>query len=1068
MCVLVECLPIGPSEVTRDSVERTIHRLKKDQGQIAVWMKSSESAPTIRAKLFAGLLIESAARFHTAGIFKAMSAPPPQSKFNFAFGTASQVHSDSLLPSISKAVAFDRQKSLVLPFSPSSAEPVQTGRPVGQSSASDSPKDIRSPRKISTQGVRKLPPTVSRSLESLLLAEQADASPISIKTKSVEQQEQQQQQQQLLPSVPSIDINSSFGRRDDLTTRPYSPESVSPLSRLSQLPLTNGDNLETASPIGKPMAFNLQPDISLILPSTTFSLNSPPKLGRPVPLPISVLERPVPITLSSSGRSTEIAGPNSFHKSFAYVRRTHDLYASVPNSADPSPPITPANFLPTARFKPPRKPAPLPPSSPPFVPERLTSVSAEEILARELASRVPSYFFVSKSNKYKSVRGQKFRSEGGLSARGKAAKPRARFSSNNPNTASKSIPFPDTNPRHITNKKSKKKKRSSTVPVRPDDFPQPKNRSSTAPVTPSSPLPLSPQSHNGDQDTVEAQTSQASTPSTVTRRLEVSSLLSSVEDSISESIKSRSSSPDWSPVRVRRDLMSPGELGSSCRSVNGYSLCDAPEDIQFGLERSEGQPLSEWKLGEGLGLRKGWSRKSSTGSMKKQKKRKETKQERKERKRLEEEMFDMDRPPTKQDMFKAVSCEVVDGDGISHSFGDLIQDQRTIVAFIRHWFCPLCQDFMYHIVREVDPQAIQRAGAKLIIIGNGKHTVIHGYQKKVFKSPFQLFTDPSLELYRALGMTRQTADGGPEEDKGEYVQHTTFTGTLSVMRNIGKQGIKGITLNPGHMNQLGGEMVVGPNLEVHYTHRMSTTRGHAPITVAMAYAGALSTEEPILPSTLWNRPDVSWKADRDGEIKRMRDWKAERRRGRLLITKLETDNPQTAIDNDRNAEKEGQKERFADKKTNKLSERPTWSPPVLMTENHAPGFILTPPQGEPKDLMADRSRSSSLNDSTVSDDHDLASSFVGFPSPPVHTLGFVRPPSLAALAAVQATSPIFAEFGGSGDWDLKKGQEKEDDRYLGLALGIKEKEESGPERVEQPEKADVSAATTEPTEKQIS
>jgi len=42
-------------------------------------------------------------------------------------------------------------------------------------------------------------------------------------------------------------------------------------------------------------------------------------------------------------------------------------------------------------------------------------------------------------------------------------------------------------------------------------------------------------------------------------------------------------------------------------------------------------------------------------------------------------------------MFEASLFEVFDGDGKSWAFGDLIKDQKTVVVFIRHWYCPLCQ-----------------------------------------------------------------------------------------------------------------------------------------------------------------------------------------------------------------------------------------------------------------------------------------------------------------------------------------------------------------------------------------
>lgn len=92
---------------------------------------------------------------------------------------------------------------------------------------------------------------------------------------------------------------------------------------------------------------------------------------------------------------------------------------------------------------------------------------------------------------------------------------------------------------------------------------------------------------------------------------------------------------------------------------------------------------------------------------------------------------------------------------------------------------------------------------QVIIIGNGTPKIVHAYRDKIFACPFPIYTDPTLELYRALGMTRQTGDGGADEDKGDYVKHGTLGGTLHVIRNVGKMGRKGLTLQPGHFTQLG-------------------------------------------------------------------------------------------------------------------------------------------------------------------------------------------------------------------------------------------------------------------------
>lgn len=57
--------------------------------------------------------------------------------------------------------------------------------------------------------------------------------------------------------------------------------------------------------------------------------------------------------------------------------------------------------------------------------------------------------------------------------------------------------------------------------------------------------------------------------------------------------------------------------------------------------------------------------------------------------------------PTSLEMFEASLFEVIDGDNKKWSFGDLIKGQKTIVVFIRHWYCPLCSGafFLFPLAR---------------------------------------------------------------------------------------------------------------------------------------------------------------------------------------------------------------------------------------------------------------------------------------------------------------------------------------------------------------------------------
>lgn len=72
-----------------------------------------------------------------------------------------------------------------------------------------------------------------------------------------------------------------------------------------------------------------------------------------------------------------------------------------------------------------------------------------------------------------------------------------------------------------------------------------------------------------------------------------------------------------------------------------------------------------------------------------------------------------------------------------------------------------------------------------------------------------LYTDPTLTVHRALGMTLKSTDPGPDSDRGEYVTHGYIGGLRRMVANA--LGMKlPIWEKGGDVAQLGGEFVLGP------------------------------------------------------------------------------------------------------------------------------------------------------------------------------------------------------------------------------------------------------------------
>jgi hypothetical protein len=113
----------------------------------------------------------------------------------------------------------------------------------------------------------------------------------------------------------------------------------------------------------------------------------------------------------------------------------------------------------------------------------------------------------------------------------------------------------------------------------------------------------------------------------------------------------------------------------------------------------------------------------------------ESRKERKARKAAEKAAFDADTPPSMRQLFEASLLDVIDEKGAKVKFGDLVRGRKTMVIFIRHWYCTLCAQYMDSIIKEVSPEALDEADVELIIIGNGSNKMIDGYRSEWTQEP---------------------------------------------------------------------------------------------------------------------------------------------------------------------------------------------------------------------------------------------------------------------------------------------------------------------------------------------
>ncbi|KAH6910932.1 AhpC/TSA antioxidant enzyme-domain-containing protein [Coprinopsis sp. MPI-PUGE-AT-0042] len=170
---------------------------------------------------------------------------------------------------------------------------------------------------------------------------------------------------------------------------------------------------------------------------------------------------------------------------------------------------------------------------------------------------------------------------------------------------------------------------------------------------------------------------------------------------------------------------------------------------------------------------------------------------------------------------------------------------KVAVVFIRHFMCGVCQAYVQNLTR-VPPEALQKAGAALVIVGCGEWEALKTYrgtfsasQITGFKGP--IYADPSRALYHTLGMTYVNLETTPAgEAKPSYLDGSSRLGNLfqSVWRAVSHPKLIG---NSGNMSQNGGEFVFEDGNCV-YASRMRHTEDHIPAVKLMQLLGVEYSE----------------------------------------------------------------------------------------------------------------------------------------------------------------------------------------------------------------------------------
>ncbi|KAJ3557469.1 hypothetical protein NM688_g1460 [Phlebia brevispora] len=191
--------------------------------------------------------------------------------------------------------------------------------------------------------------------------------------------------------------------------------------------------------------------------------------------------------------------------------------------------------------------------------------------------------------------------------------------------------------------------------------------------------------------------------------------------------------------------------------------------------------------------------------------------------------------PDTEHVSRAAEMTVYDVTGNKVLFGDLIKEHKTIVVFIRHFFCGICQAYVSQLA-SIRSEALKEADVDLIVIGCGEYQPIKNYAETTgFTGP--IYANPSRDLFRHFNLVENLARTPSDQPKKSYLAgHSTlgnaidsiWKGPMKHPQLIGKQG---------NIFQLGGDFIFGPGNTCSFASRMKHTEDHVEVEALLAEVG---------------------------------------------------------------------------------------------------------------------------------------------------------------------------------------------------------------------------------------
>ncbi|ORY32261.1 hypothetical protein BCR39DRAFT_523642 [Naematelia encephala] len=120
--------------------------------------------------------------------------------------------------------------------------------------------------------------------------------------------------------------------------------------------------------------------------------------------------------------------------------------------------------------------------------------------------------------------------------------------------------------------------------------------------------------------------------------------------------------------------------------------------------------------------------------------------------------------PSQSKVDAALDGEILDKDGVATTLRKVCDNKRTVVVFIRHFWCGNCVAYVSQLGQSIPPLNLPR-NTQLIIIGCGSSPPIKAYIETTC-SPYPIYANPDLTLYKSFGFKSTLSTGKPKNKDG--------------------------------------------------------------------------------------------------------------------------------------------------------------------------------------------------------------------------------------------------------------------------------------------------------------